>query len=438
MQGRNTVEEVLRLSAERGYTIFHRNREDSNVLSDIVVAHPTLIAMIRTWPYVLIMDKTYKTNKYNMPLLECVGMTLTGKNFAVATAFMCNEQATTYICFLQQIKHLYFTSAMSNGQGSVINEGEPLVILTDRESGLMQGLYLLSVVFWDRDNEPGRERTFSVESVAINMSRKIGKSSGSGSGSSSGSGSGFNPNPRGRGRSPRSGRGRGRGLSSGRSSLSFVVCPDSPSAPFPFNNAFPGFMYQFIQNWKNVVGDGNCGFRVVSNFLFEDENHLVEIRRRMSYDLRHRMNIYEQLFGSVERVTELIMKTNWEESSAPPEYWMDTHDYLYVIANTFNLCVVFLARSESTIVLPLVSNMDGPAETISIGLIEELQHFIQLQLVDGCPLLPLQVQLDYHRDIRVSGWRPHIVMEWQIGLRDTVKCICHRDILCNNVAICNL
>ncbi|KAI5669167.1 hypothetical protein M9H77_19020 [Catharanthus roseus] len=63
MQGRNTVEEVLRLSAQRNYTVFHRNREESNVLSDIVVAHPTSIAMIRTWPYVLIMDTTYKMNK---------------------------------------------------------------------------------------------------------------------------------------------------------------------------------------------------------------------------------------------------------------------------------------------------------------------------------------------------------------------------------------
>ncbi|KAI5673171.1 hypothetical protein M9H77_13535 [Catharanthus roseus] len=63
MQGRNTVEEVLRLSAEKGYTVFHVNREDSNVCNDIVVAHPISIAMITTWPYVLIMDTTYKTNK---------------------------------------------------------------------------------------------------------------------------------------------------------------------------------------------------------------------------------------------------------------------------------------------------------------------------------------------------------------------------------------
>ncbi|KAI5671914.1 hypothetical protein M9H77_12278 [Catharanthus roseus] len=52
MQGRNTVEEVLCLSAIRDYTIFYRNREDSNMLSDIVVAHPTSIEMLRTWPYV--------------------------------------------------------------------------------------------------------------------------------------------------------------------------------------------------------------------------------------------------------------------------------------------------------------------------------------------------------------------------------------------------
>ncbi|KAI5678146.1 hypothetical protein M9H77_09096 [Catharanthus roseus] len=106
MQGRNTVEEVLCLIAIRDYTVFYRNREDSNMLSDIVIAHPTSIEMLRTWPYILIMDTTYKTNKYNMPLLEVVGMTPTGKNFTVASAFMRNEQATTYRWVLQQIKHL--------------------------------------------------------------------------------------------------------------------------------------------------------------------------------------------------------------------------------------------------------------------------------------------------------------------------------------------
>ncbi|KAI5648755.1 hypothetical protein M9H77_34760 [Catharanthus roseus] len=58
MQGRNTVEEVLWLSAKC-----------------------VTLSSIET---------------YNMPLLEVIGMTHTGKNFTVATTFMQNEQATTY------------------------------------------------------------------------------------------------------------------------------------------------------------------------------------------------------------------------------------------------------------------------------------------------------------------------------------------------------
>ncbi|KAI5671683.1 hypothetical protein M9H77_12047 [Catharanthus roseus] len=48
MKGRNTVEEVLSLSAKWGHKVFYRNREESNVLSDIVVVHLISIAMIRT------------------------------------------------------------------------------------------------------------------------------------------------------------------------------------------------------------------------------------------------------------------------------------------------------------------------------------------------------------------------------------------------------
>ncbi|KAI5667406.1 hypothetical protein M9H77_17259 [Catharanthus roseus] len=351
MQGRNTVEEVLYLSAERGYTIFPRNCEESNVHSDIVVEPPTSIAMIRTWPYVLIMDTTYKTNKvWTSQVLHFRVDNEPGRErtFCVEDVDI-NEISTGPISNVWEVRRLI------KGVIYPMLPDDPCQPLsTPPEAAVTKGR---------RKTNSTKKDKSHWEYVSI-AHRKIGKSIGSGSRSGSGSGSGSNPSSRGRGRPPRSGRGRGRGRSSGRSSLSSVVNLDSPSVSFPFNNAFRRFMYGFIQNWKNVVGDGNCEFRVVSNFLFGDENHWVEIRRRMSYDLQHRMNVYLQLFGSVERVTELIMKTNWEEGSAPPEYWMDTSDHLYVIANTFNLSV--------------------------------------LQLVDGCPLPPLEVQWDYHRDIRAA------------------------------------
>ncbi|KAI5682232.1 hypothetical protein M9H77_03460 [Catharanthus roseus] len=91
-----------------GYMVFYRKCDDSNTLSDIVVSHSTSIQMMRT---------------YNMPLLEVVGMTPTGKNFTIATAFMWNEHATTYRWVLQQIKHLYFSSAMST-ESSYYRQGK--------------------------------------------------------------------------------------------------------------------------------------------------------------------------------------------------------------------------------------------------------------------------------------------------------------------------
>ncbi|KAI5666550.1 hypothetical protein M9H77_16403 [Catharanthus roseus] len=110
MQGRNTVEKVLCLSAEQDYTVFYRNCKDGNVLCDIVIAHPTPIAMIKTWSYVLIMDITYKMNKV---------------------------LGSTYRWVLEQIKHLYVSSAMSTGNEAIVNDGEPIVVIIDRESGLM-------------------------------------------------------------------------------------------------------------------------------------------------------------------------------------------------------------------------------------------------------------------------------------------------------------
>ncbi|KAI5657051.1 hypothetical protein M9H77_25844 [Catharanthus roseus] len=80
-------------------------------------------------------------------------------------------------------------------------------------------------------------------------------------------------------------------------------------------------------NWKNVVGGRNCGYRVVTDFLFGDEHQ-------------------------------------WPEAGlAPLEHWLETPDSLYVIANAFNLCVVLIAQLGSTTTLPLYSYSDRPGAT---------------------------------------------------------------------------
>ncbi|KAI5652407.1 hypothetical protein M9H77_29594 [Catharanthus roseus] len=164
-----------------------------------------------------------------------------------------------------------------------------------------------------KTNSTKRDKSY-WEHVSI-AHRKIRKSSGSGLASGSGSDSGSGSISRGRGRPPRVPRGRGRGCSSGRSSLSSVVNTCIP-VTFPYIDTFSRFIYEFIHNWKNVVGDG----------------------------------------------------------------------------------------IGSTTVVPLYSNSHSPSGTLFIGYLSEQLHFIQLQLWDGCPLPPLNVQWGFHRDIQLSGW----------------------------------
>ncbi|KAI5664745.1 hypothetical protein M9H77_24068 [Catharanthus roseus] len=108
--------------------------------------------------------------------------------------------------------------------------------------------------------------------------RKIQKSSGSGSGSSFGSRLRLGSGSHGRGRQPRAPRGRGRGRARGRSSLSSVI-NSSPCSTFPYTNTSLAFIYPFISNWKNVIDDGNCGYRVVADFVFGDEHHGQRLER---------------------------------------------------------------------------------------------------------------------------------------------------------------
>lgn len=47
-------------------------------------------------PHVLMMDDTYSTNRYKIPLLEIVGVTSTNMTFCVAFVYMHREKEVNY------------------------------------------------------------------------------------------------------------------------------------------------------------------------------------------------------------------------------------------------------------------------------------------------------------------------------------------------------
>ncbi|XP_050914631.1 uncharacterized protein LOC127129506 [Lathyrus oleraceus] len=72
--------------------IRYRMYEDGVTVRDILWTHPDSIKLFNTFPIMLILDSTYKTNKYRLPLLEMVGVTQTKKIYSVGFAFLDSEK----------------------------------------------------------------------------------------------------------------------------------------------------------------------------------------------------------------------------------------------------------------------------------------------------------------------------------------------------------
>ncbi|XP_052627760.1 uncharacterized protein LOC128125935 [Lactuca sativa] len=103
-----------------------REREE-----DLFFAHPRSLEIWRAFPHVLLMDATYKTNKYGMPLLEIVGVTPTNMTFSIAFVYMHEEKQSNYVWALDCLKSVM--------EGCML----PRVIVTDREMALMNAYTII-------------------------------------------------------------------------------------------------------------------------------------------------------------------------------------------------------------------------------------------------------------------------------------------------------
>lgn len=116
---------LMSLLHSNGYVHDFSTNDVTNQLEALFFVHPTSFNIWRAFPHVVIIDATYKTNKYNMPFVEIVGVTSTHKTFCIAFAFISEEKTKNYTWVLECLK-------------LTLNERmHPRVIITDRELALM-------------------------------------------------------------------------------------------------------------------------------------------------------------------------------------------------------------------------------------------------------------------------------------------------------------
>ncbi|XP_035841548.1 uncharacterized protein LOC110900200 [Helianthus annuus] len=102
-----------------------REEPGTEIVTEIFFLHQDSRVMWRAFPHVMMIDATYKTNIYNMPFIQIVGMTPTNKSFIIAHAVVSKERGDNFVWVLERVK-------------AMLDECmEPRVILTDRDLALM-------------------------------------------------------------------------------------------------------------------------------------------------------------------------------------------------------------------------------------------------------------------------------------------------------------
>ena len=88
----------------------------------VLFAHPESLAYLQAYPELLILDCTYKTNKYKMPLLDMIGVDACQRSFCIAFAFLSGEAEDDFIWALDRLRSMY----------DMCGASYPSVVLTDR------------------------------------------------------------------------------------------------------------------------------------------------------------------------------------------------------------------------------------------------------------------------------------------------------------------
>jgi hypothetical protein len=102
----------------------------TNRLERLFFTHPDAIALYKQHPDVLLLDCTYKTNRFRMPLLNLYSVTGSKKTIQTALCFLSSEKEEDYEWAMTQFKELLEKNSIH----------WPLSIVTDRELALMNAL----------------------------------------------------------------------------------------------------------------------------------------------------------------------------------------------------------------------------------------------------------------------------------------------------------
>ncbi|GJX86347.1 FAR1-related sequence 5-like protein [Tanacetum coccineum] len=315
----------------------------TNQLKALFFVHPTSYEIWHAFSHVLIIDATYKTNVYNMPFVQIVGVTSTRKTFCIAFVFISEEKEENYKWAVEQLKW-------------TLNECmHARVIVTDRELTLMNACekvfphanHLLCRWHISQNILKNCRQTIRCFKIHTRKEAKLSCES--------------------------------KRL---RRQIPIVFHP-----------------YISISSLQDVKPDGNCGFRSVALGLGLPEDHWPRIRSDLVRQLESRQHQYRSIFGT-RGYNQIYSSVRLAGE------WMEIPHTGLVIASACNKVVVSLSNDGGCATsFPLWSSppQSDSNEIIVIAHVNG-DHYIRVELRKGFPLpITHPLWITYISNI-ISGW----------------------------------
>ncbi|KAI3755445.1 hypothetical protein L1987_55246 [Smallanthus sonchifolius] len=149
--GLTPMQELENLLQSEEFVYHTRENPSTNVVEDVLFCHPTSYKMWRAFPHLMLVDTTYKTNMYDIPFVQFIGVTSISKSFCIAHTFISRERQDNFTWVLERIKDIL--------DGCV----EPCVIVTDRDVALMSSC---DIVF------PSATKNLCMWNIMENITRR--------------------------------------------------------------------------------------------------------------------------------------------------------------------------------------------------------------------------------------------------------------------------
>ncbi|KAL7163345.1 hypothetical protein ACSBR2_039443 [Camellia fascicularis] len=130
LAGQTMMQALFEELCQGDFTFNVAHNQDGH-LTYLFSAHPSSIMLTRSYSNVFVMDCTYKTNKYKMPLLDIIGVSSFNISFYSCFASLDKEGEEDYVWALQMFSKIL---------GPI---GHPFAIVSDRELALMNAIQVV-------------------------------------------------------------------------------------------------------------------------------------------------------------------------------------------------------------------------------------------------------------------------------------------------------